>query len=137
MAYDPKLAARVTAALSGKGALTEKKMFGGLCYLIDGNMVCGLLEGKLIVRVGAEGHAEALAQPHASVMDFSGRSMQGFVYVAEAGLTTEKRLGAWLARGLAYAQSLPPKGVKPARKSKKGDRFVVAPVRKARRPRPR
>lgn len=136
MGYDEKLAARITTALRGAGALTEKKMFGGLCYLVDGNMVCGLLEGKLIVRVGAENRDEALNQPHASVMDFSGRSMKGFVYVAEEGLKTSAGLERWLDRGLAYAKSLPPKGVKPARKPKKGARFVVAPVRppKAKRP---
>jgi hypothetical protein len=109
MAYDEALAARVRAALGiGKG-LSEKRMFGGLCFQVGGNMACGLIGAELMVRVGPEVYAEALRRPHAREMDFTGRPMKGFVVVAAAGLKSDADLRAWVGRGRAFAGALPAK----------------------------
>ena len=86
MAYDETLADRVRAVLSGRPGLTEKKMFGGLSFLLHSSMACGIVKDELMVRVGPDGYDEALAQPHARLMDFTGRPMKGMVYVARDGL---------------------------------------------------
>ena len=109
MAYDEAAARRIGKVLAGSGEFTRKKMFGGICYLVCGNMVGGLVGDTLMVRVGLEGFAEALAQPHARPMDFTGKPLKGFVYVDPPGFATDPDLLAWLERGVAYALSLPPK----------------------------
>ncbi|WP_432823206.1 TfoX/Sxy family protein [Trichloromonas sp.] len=109
MAYDQDLAARVRAALISLDGFDEKKMFGGLCFLLHGNMACGLVRDLLIVRVGPEGYAAALAQPHAALFDLTGRPMTGWVQVSPAGVKREADLAAWLQRGVDFARSLPPK----------------------------
>ena len=108
MAYDETLADRVRAVLSGRPGLTEKKMFGGLSFLLHSSMACGIVKDELMVRVGPDGYDEALAQPHARLMDFTGRPMKGMVYVARDGLQSDDALAAWVNRGMAYAASLPP-----------------------------
>jgi TfoX/Sxy family transcriptional regulator of competence genes len=109
MAYDDKLAARVRSALAGREGLSERKMFGGLAFMLNGNMACGLTADALMVRVGAERFQEALAEPHARPMNFTGRPMKGMVYVDPAGYATDDGLAAWVERGLQFAASLPPK----------------------------
>jgi len=84
-------------------------MFGGLCFMTNGNMCFGIVGSELMVRVGADSYDEALALPHAREMDFTGRSMRGMVYVAEDGIAEDDDLAEWLRRGLDYAVSLPPK----------------------------
>lgn len=111
MAYDDALAARVREALSNTPGLTEKKMFGGLCFLIHGHMCAGIVGRTLMVRIGPEGYAEALTQPHVRAMDFTGRPMTGMVFVDPPALATEAMLSAWVTRGAEYAASLPPKVV--------------------------
>ncbi len=110
MAYDEALAARVRAALAGVRGLEEKRMFGGLCFLLRGHMACGIVGATLMVRVGPEVYAAALREPHARVMDFTGRPLRGMVYVDPAGLASDDVLRAWVARGRDYAACLPPKG---------------------------
>ena len=109
MAYDEEMAYRIRAALAGQEGVTERKMFGGLAFMVNGHMCCGLAKGDLMVRVGPEQHEEALAQPHAREMDFTGRPMKGFVYVDSAGYGSDKDLQAWIDRGLAFVTSLKPK----------------------------
>jgi len=109
MAYDEGLAQRIRELVERDGTLTERRMFGGLCFLLDGNMCFGIVGSELMVRVGRDAYEDALAVPHAREMDFTGRSMRGFVYVAEDGLGEDGDLRAWLGRGLAHAASLPPK----------------------------
>jgi TfoX/Sxy family transcriptional regulator of competence genes len=109
MAYDEGLAERIRDLTAGRGDLGEKKMFGGLCFLVSGNMSFGIVGSELMVRVGPAAYEGALAQPHAREMDFTGRSMKGMVYVDEDGLAEDEDLAAWLERGLAFASSLPPK----------------------------
>jgi TfoX/Sxy family transcriptional regulator of competence genes len=109
VAYDERLAKRVRAALAGKRGLTERKMFGGLAFMLRGNMCCGVLNDDLMVRVGAAQHEDVLAQPGARPMDFTGRAMKGMVYVGPPGYSDAKRLQAWVDRGVKYASSLPAK----------------------------
>lgn len=106
--YDEELAARVRVAL-GPFGVSERKMFGGLCFLIGGNMACGILEDELMVRVGPDAYEQALGRTHARPMDFTGRPMRGMVFVAAAGLRTPAAVKAWAERGAAFARSLPPK----------------------------
>lgn len=109
MVYDQDLAARVRVALLPLAGFEEKKMFGGLCFLLHGNMACGMVRDLPIVRVGAAAYAEALAEPHAAPFDLTGRPMTGWVQVSQDGVQNEADLDAWLQRGIDFARSLPPK----------------------------
>ena len=109
MAYDENAAARLRAELGTLPGLTEKKMFGGIAFLIGGNMACGVDGEDLIVRVGAAQYTSALAQPGARVFDFSGRPMSGWVMVAPAGYATEEDLARWVKLAVTFAGSLPVK----------------------------
>jgi TfoX/Sxy family transcriptional regulator of competence genes len=109
MAYDERLAERVRAALDDVPDLAEIKMFGGLCYTVRGNMAVGIMKDELMVRLAAEDNDAALAKPGARQMDFTGRTMPGFLLVGGPGITTERSLQTWVDRGVAYATSLPPK----------------------------
>ena len=109
MAYDEQLAERVRKLLVAFPEVLERKMFGGLAFLLRGNMCCGVVGGELMVRVGRESYEAALLEPHAREMDFTGRPLRGFIYVASEGLVSEGDLRAWVERGARYAESLPPK----------------------------
>jgi len=110
MAYDTLLATRIRAALGPLPELEEKKMFGGACYLVNGNMACGVYKDDLIVRVGTEKYQEALARPHTKLFDITGKALKGWVMVAPEGCATEGDLRAWVGQGLTFARSLPAKG---------------------------
>ena len=109
MAYDEALADRVRDALAGRNGVREQKMFGGIAFMVDGHMTVGVVNDELMARVGADGEDEALAQPHARVMDFTGRPMTGFIQVAAEGVATGDDVRAWVERSLAYTTTLPPK----------------------------
>lgn len=109
MAYDEGLADRIRDVLAGRDGVREQKMFGGIAFMVDGHMTVGIVNDELMVRVGAEGEDDALAQPHARVMDFTGRPMTGFVQVAAAGVATESDVRAWVHRAFAFTATLPPK----------------------------
>lgn len=109
MTYDEDLAIRIRAALSEHSDVVEKKMFGGLAFMVNGAMCCGLTNADLMVRVGPEHYEDALAQPHARPMDFTGRPLKGMVYVAREGLRTNAMLARWIRRGLAFVSEKPPK----------------------------
>ena len=109
MAYDEGLAQRVGESLAGHPALVEKKMFGGVGYLLRGNMACGVNGEDLIVRVGPEGYEAALAQPHTRPFDMTGRPMKGWVMVGPEGYEADADLEAWVQQGVEFALSLPPK----------------------------
>jgi hypothetical protein len=108
MAFDEGLAERVRHLVADP-QLAERQMFGGLCFLLNGNMSYGIVGSELMVRVGPSAYDEALAMPHAREMDFTGRSMRGMVFVAEDGLSEDADLMRWLQRGIDYAGSLPAK----------------------------
>lgn len=109
MAYDETVAARLREGLIGVPRVAEKKMFGGLAFLVNGHMCCGVVGDELMIRVGPEAYDKALAQPHAREMDFTGKAMRGFVYVGRAGFHREGALRAWIDRGLSFVTTLPPK----------------------------
>ena len=109
MAYDERLADRIRTALAGAGDVTERKMFGGIAFMVAGNMACGVVRNDLMVRVGPDAHDEALAQPHTRIMDFSSRPSRGMVYVAPEGLRSEAVLARWVDAGATFARSLPGK----------------------------
>ncbi len=109
MAYDEGLAQRVREALTERRDLTEKKMFGGLCFLLGGNMCCGIVGDELMLRVGPEAYEEVLGRDHAREMDFTGRALRGMVYVGVDGIRTDDALESWLEPAVAFAGSLPPK----------------------------
>ena len=109
MAYDEELADRVRALLAGRPGVREQKMFGGLAFMVNGNMACGILRGELIVRVGKENLDDALSLPHARIFDMTGRPMRSFIYVAREGIASDEGLANWAGRGIAYALALPPK----------------------------
>jgi TfoX/Sxy family transcriptional regulator of competence genes len=119
VAYDEKLADRIRQAIGPRPDVTEKKMFGGLAFLLSGKMFLGLATADLMVRVGPDGHAAALARPHARPMDFTGRPMKGYVYVAPDGLRSAAALRKWVDLALAFVATVPrrkPSQVKPRRK---------------------
>ncbi len=109
MAYDEGLAQRLREILEDRRDVTERKMFGGLAFLLDGNMCVGVTAEELMVRVGPEAHARLLEEPHARPMDFTGRPMKGFVYVESEGFESDEDLRRWVERGIEFAVSLPPK----------------------------
>lgn len=104
--YDEKLADRVRKSLAGRKKITERKMFGGIAFLLNGKMFCGVIKNDLVIRTGPEYYEKALAKPHARPMDFTGRPMRGFVYVGLGGCKTEKTLSAWVNSGFVYVVSL-------------------------------
>jgi TfoX/Sxy family transcriptional regulator of competence genes len=118
MAFNEKLAERIRVALADESNVTEKKMFGGLAFLLRGNMVCGVTKDDLMLRVGANQHELALSLPHAREMDFTGKPMKGYVFVAAEGCKTAKLLGKCLGLAQAYAHTLPDKKA-PAKKAAK------------------
>ena len=109
MAYDEKLAERVRKALKNEKNVSEKKMFGGICVLLNGNMCMGIINDELMLRLGDEGAAAALKEPHVRQMDFTGKPMKSMVYVAPAGFKSDKDLNKWVKTAVDFAKSLPPK----------------------------
>jgi TfoX/Sxy family transcriptional regulator of competence genes len=109
MAFDEKLAARIRAHLGKRTEVAERKMFGGITFLLQGNMCCGVHRDTLIVRVGPEEARRALAEPHTRVFDLTGRPMKAWVLVEPKGLAAGAQLERWVDRAANYAGSLPPK----------------------------
>ena len=111
MAYDEDLANRIRELLAGEAGVTEKKMFGGLAFLIGGNMaVAASGQGGLMVRVDPAETDELVAKPHARRFEMRGRQMDGWLRVDDEGVRTKRQLEPWVKRGVSYARSLPPKG---------------------------
>lgn len=109
MAFDEKLAERVRRILAARSDVEERRMFGGLAFLVRGHMAVGVESRRLMVRVGPEAYEAALALRHAREMDFTGRPLKGFVYVDPEGVATARPLAAWVARGVAFAEGQPAK----------------------------
>lgn len=100
MSYDETLAERCRTLLLGEAGLTEKRMFGGLSFLLEGKMACGVLGDRLVVRIDPTTQMKMLQLPHVSPMDFTGRPMAGFLYVAPEGCRSEGDLARWVGRAL-------------------------------------
>jgi TfoX/Sxy family transcriptional regulator of competence genes len=109
MAYDEGLGQRVRELLTETPDLVEKKMFGGIGYIVRGNMACGIHKDSLVVRVGPERYQEALAHPHSRPFDITGRPMTGWVMIAPEGCDSEADLSRWVRSGVDFALTLPPK----------------------------
>lgn len=106
MVYDEALAERVRSLLSGHEGLTEKKMFGGISFMLGGKMCVGVIKDDLVVRVGPKGHEEALLRPHVREMDFTGHSIKGFVYVGPGGYDSEEALAQWVELAVDFVGSI-------------------------------
>jgi TfoX/Sxy family transcriptional regulator of competence genes len=109
MAYDEALADRMRGALATRDDVAERKMFGGLAFMLAGNMCCGVISSDAMLRLGEDGADAALDEPHTRPMDFTGRPMKAMVYVAPAGLEGDAAVQRWVDRAVAFAESLPPK----------------------------
>ena len=112
MAFDPELAQRVRRVLSGRRGVTERAMFGGLAFLVDGKMFIGIRNSSLMARVGSERYQDALAMPNVRVMDFTGRSIKGYVYIDPPAVAAEEDLKAWVLWCAEYVARLPAKRAK-------------------------
>jgi len=109
MPYDQELAERIRGSLGRRKGLAEKKMFGGVAFLINGNMCVGVHQSDLIVRLAPEDTAAALEQPNTRRFDLTGRPMKGWILIEPAGLKTDAMLNKWIRIGAKYAASLPVK----------------------------
>lgn len=109
MAYDEMLAARIRTAMTGEDNLVEKQMFGGIAFLLNGNMTCGVVGEKMVARVGPDQYDTALENRFAHPMDFTGRPMRGRVFVAPEGIQREAELHTWIELARNYVSTLPPK----------------------------
>jgi TfoX/Sxy family transcriptional regulator of competence genes len=111
MAYDEGLAQRIREAMDVQAlpGYQEKKMFGGIGFMIEGNMACGVNGDRLIVRVGPARYEQALARPHTHVFDMTGRAMKGWVMVFPEGCASDAALASWVRQGIDFARSLPAK----------------------------
>jgi hypothetical protein len=109
MAFDETLAQRIRQRLGKRRGLTEKKMFGGIGFMLGGNMACGVHGQDMIVRVDPKETDKALGEPHTRQFDLTGRPMKGWILVEATGLGTDALLGKWVGVGAKYAESLPPK----------------------------
>src|SRR3954471_12493369 len=114
MAYDETLADRIRDVLADTTGVTEQKMFGGLAFMVRGQMVCGVVRDDLMLRLGPDEATTALSRPHVRPMDFTGRPMKSMVYVEPAG-TEGEPLEDWVRAALPHADQLPPKTKKPRR----------------------
>jgi len=115
VAYDDRLAERVRELLRGRRGVTERKMFGGLAFMARDNMSVGVIDDRLMVRVGPDAYDKALSRKHVWPMDFTGRPLTGFIYVQPAAIRTRAQLSSWIDKGLEFAASLPAKKKKTKR----------------------
>ncbi len=109
MAFDEALADRVRDVLAARPELSERRMFGGIAFMLAGNMCCGVIGEDLMVRLGDDGEV-ALAEPHTRPMDFTGKPMKSAIYVDAEGTAKDEDLAKWVEAGADFAASLPPKG---------------------------
>ena len=109
MPYDAELADRIREVLERRRGITERKMFGGICFMANGHMCCGVAGDELMLRLGNKGAAQALEDRHARPMDFTGRPMRSMVFLDPAGVRSDGALKSWVDRALGFARSLPPR----------------------------
>ncbi|NVB80793.1 MAG: TfoX/Sxy family protein [Kofleriaceae bacterium] len=107
MSYDERTAARIRTLLGKRRDVVERKMFGGLTFMVNGAMCCGITSDALVVRVGPAAYERALAEPHARPMDFTGRPLAGMIYVDPPGYRTDRALARWVQRGLDFVLQRP------------------------------
>ena len=116
MAYDERFAERVRRALAPRRDAVERKMFGGVAFMVAGHMCCGIVGERLMIRLSPEDAAEYLGTPNVSAMDFTGKPLRGFLYIEPAGTSSSTSLRTWIARAVHFAESGPHKTRRPAKK---------------------
>jgi TfoX/Sxy family transcriptional regulator of competence genes len=109
MAYDEALAERIQDVLASQPGLEAKKMFGGVGYMVQGNMACGVHKDFLVVRVGPDAYEASMSLPYTRPFDITGRAMKGWVMLEPHGFASQKDLEQWVQAGLDFALTLPPK----------------------------
>jgi len=109
MAYDDAVVERVRSVLKRRKGISERKMFGGMAFMLNGNMVCGVNKKDLVLRLGEERAAQALKEPNTREMDFTGKVLKSMVYVSPAGYKSDDQLKAWVKRAFDFAKTLPAK----------------------------
>jgi TfoX/Sxy family transcriptional regulator of competence genes len=109
MTFNELTAMQIRSAMQNTPGLSERHMFGGVAFMLGGNMCCGVIEDNLVVRVGPDTYADTLREPHARPMDFTGRPLPGFVYVERDGFASDASLREWIDRGVSFVRTLPPK----------------------------
>src|SRR4051812_19083112 len=109
MAYSESLAQRVRRRLARRKNVEERRMFGSLCFLLNGNLLVGVWKDSLIVRLGPDARGDALREPHVRVFDITGRPMKGWVLVAPEGVADDGQLRGWIERAVQFVGKLPPK----------------------------
>jgi TfoX/Sxy family transcriptional regulator of competence genes len=114
MAYDLGLTDRIRVILGRLGDFSERKMFGGLCFMVNGHMCCGIVKSDLMLRLTPEIAAAALREPHTRPMDFTGKPMKSMIYVEAAGIDADSSLERWVRSAERIARSLPGKTGKPS-----------------------
>jgi len=112
MSYDEGLAERIRDQFRDRDDIEEKRMFGGLCFMVSNHMCCGIVNDTLMARVGPNNYDQCLEEKHASEMDFTGRAMKGFVYVAPEGIESDEALEKWVGLCTGFIETLPAKGSK-------------------------
>ena len=112
MAFDEGLADRIRDALSGRHGVSQRKMFGGIAFMLEGNMAVGVAGEELMVRLGPDEAERALAEPHVRRMDMTGRPMKSMILVAPEATAADEDLASWVDAGADFAASLPPKSKK-------------------------
>ena len=109
MPCNERLVERIRAALKRRRGTAERRMFGGVCFTLNGNMVCGVAGNDLMVRVGKDQYEDALKRPNVREMDFTGRPLKGFVFVGAPAIRSDSSLKHWVETGIAYVDTLPAK----------------------------
>jgi TfoX/Sxy family transcriptional regulator of competence genes len=109
MTFNEITAEKIRKAMADTPDVSERNMFGGVSFMLQGNMCCGVIEDNLVVRVGPGAYDAVLREPHTRPMDFTGRPLRGFVYVDRAGYETPDALHGWIERGVSFVQTLPRK----------------------------
>jgi len=109
MPYDDAVVERVRSVLKRRKGISERKMFGGMAFMLNGNMVCGVNKKDLVLRLGEERAAQALKEPNTREMDFTGKVLKSMVYVSPAGYKSDDQLKAWVKRAFDFAKTLPAK----------------------------
>lgn len=109
MAYDEGLAERIRTVVLDRPTVTEKKMFGGLAFMLNDYMFCGVLQDSLMARVGPDNYTASLVKPHVREMDFTGRPMKGYAYVDPEGIESDQELQYWVDLCAEFVLTLPPK----------------------------
>jgi TfoX/Sxy family transcriptional regulator of competence genes len=111
MAYDIQLANRIRSILKREGEFSENKMFGGITFMVNRHMCCGVVKADLVLRLTPEQAAETLRQPHTRPMDFTGKPVNSMIYVSTTGTDSDETLEAWVQSAVVVARSLPPRSV--------------------------